>query len=681
MSNYDLVNVKMGTYNVRRFSNGNVLPLTAVPYGMASFTIQTEKAAGNWFYSPYAKSFEGVRLTHQPSPWLGDYGNIIICGQHGELKTHEDLRWSYYNPKDCVMQPAYMKSYINRDRYTFELSPTNSGAAVRFDFWYKNDNRINFIGDEKTVFSVDEKSGLVLGYTTACFHKPACGEIREYFAISLDAPFEVEQIENAVSLKIEGQKAVVKFATSFISQEQAILNYKKELENKSFDEVHQSAKAEWEKYLSRIEIEDNDEERKKTFYSCLYRVFLWPRRFYEIDEKGEIVHLNMHSGKVEKGYMYTDNGFWDTFRTVYPLLSVLDTNIYAEMAEGFYNYYKDSGWLPKWLCPDNFNCMPGMLIEATLSDAVVKEIVTGELAEKIFEAMLHDGECACEDAGVGREGLSAYRKFGYVPYTVARESVNETLDSCYGDFCIAQAAEKLGKKDIAERYYKYSKNYRNLFDANEGFMRGKDENGNFRDENYDSFAWGRDYTEGSAWQSSFAVHHDIVGLNQLYDGKLSVKIDELVAAPKFYSVGGYGFEIHEMSEMADANFGQCAISNQPSFHIPYIYSELGDINKTANLVKDLTTAFSATEEGYPGDEDNGTMSAWYVLSCLGFYQMCPSRADFTMSLPLFDKITVKLANGKQLIINKKEMDAKKMKNIVGYFDIMKGGNLKDIVKK
>ena len=136
-----------------------------------------------------------------------------------------------------------------------------------------------------------------------------------------------------------------------------------------------------------------------------------------------------------------------------------------------------------------------------------------------------------------------------------------------------------------------------------------------------------------------------------------------------------------MSEMADANFGQCAISNQPSFHIPYIYSELGDINKTANLVKDLTTAFSATEEGYPGDEDNGTMSAWYVLSCLGFYQMCPSRADFTMSLPLFDKITVKLANGKQLIINKKEMDAKEMKNIVGYFDIMKGGNLKDIVKK
>ena len=193
-------------------------------------------------------------------------------------------------------------------------------------------------------------------------------------------------------------------------------------------------------------------------------------------------------------------------------------------------------------------------------------------------------------------------------------------------------------------------------------MRAKDENGEFRDEEFDSFAWGRDYTEGSAWQSSFAVYHDIEGLNKLYDGRLSEKIDEFLSIPAYYSVGGYEKEIHEMSEMAAADFGQCAISNQPSFHIPFIYSELGDVEKTATLVERLSEEFDSTPEGYPGDEDNGSMSAWYVLSCLGLYQMCPSRPEFTMSLPLFKRITVKLANGKELKIDKEKLTASKMRN-------------------
>jgi predicted alpha-1,2-mannosidase len=322
--------------------------------------------------------------------------------------------------------------------------------------------------------------------------------------------------------------------------------------------------------------------------------------------------------------------------------------------------------------------MPGMLVEATLADAIVKDIVSGELAEGIFEAMLKDGECVSEATGFGRKALAEYRKYGYAPYTLVGESVNETLDNCYGDYCIAQAADKLGRTEIAERYYKYAKNYERLFDKDVGFMRAKDEDGAFRDEEFDCFAWGRDYTEGSAWQSSFAVYHDIEGLDRLYGGGLPEKIDELVNAPEYYSVGGYGKEIHEMSEMAAAGLGQCAISNQPSFHIPFIYSELGNIEKTAELVERLAEEFSATPEGYPGDEDNGSMSAWYVLSCLGLYQMCPSRPDFTMSVPLFESITVKLANGNLFKINREKSDPKKMKNIVSYFDIMRGGDLNDI---
>ena len=677
MTRYEYVNTRMGTENTKRFSNGNVLPITAVPYGMASFTIQTE-GRDSWFYSPSSKSFEGIRLTHQPSPWLADYGNLIICGQNGKLETEREMRWSSYDNKKCILEPAYMSAYINRDRYTFKLAPSASGAIISFDFLFESGNRINFIGDDKTEFTYDASTGLVIGYTTACSHTPI-SEIREHFALSLDTPFEVEYAENAVSLKITGKSATVRFATSFISAKQAILNYKRELDGKTFDEIYASARETWETYLSRIEIEDACEEKKRTFYSCLYRVFLWPRRFYEIDEGGNVVHLNMKTGESAPGYMYVDNGFWDTFRTVYPLLSILDTDVYAEMSEGFYNYYKDCGWLPKWLCPDNFSCMPGMLIEAVLADAIVKDIVKGDLREQMFYAMLQNGERAGEREGDGRVGLASYRKYGYVPYTVAKESVNETLDSCYGDYCIAAVAKLLGKTDIAQRYGQYAKNYKNLFDSELGFMRAKDENGAFRDEIFDSFAWGRDYTEGSAWQNSFAVYHDIVGLNELYGGKLDKKIDELFATPAFYSVLGYGTEIHEMSEMAVVDFGQCAISNQPSFHIPYIYSELGDVRKTAEWVEKLSTAFTPTEDGYPGDEDNGTTSAWYVLSSLGMYQMCPSRPDFTMSLPLFDKIKVKLANGNVLNIDKSALCPEKMKNIVSYEDIMRGGNLEKIV--
>ena len=682
MSNcYSYVNVKMGTLNSNRFSNGNVLPITAVPYGMASFTIQTEQV-GKWFYSPIDKCFEGIRLTHQPSPWMGDYGNLIICGQNGKLEIEEKRRWSYYDNRKCVLEPAYMSSYVNRDRYAFALSPTNSGAIIRFDFLHESGNRINLIGADTTAFLRDDQTGLLIGYTTACKRKPYCGELREYFAIEIDVPYEIERVDNATSLKIKGKRATVRIATSFLSQKQAILNYRRELEDRSFNEIRNLAEAEWERYLSRITIEDQgaeSEEQKKTFYSCLYRVFLWPRRFYELDENSKPMHLNMHTGKPEQGYLYVDNGFWDTFRTVYPLLSLLDTEIYAEMAEGYYNFYKESGWLPKWLSPDNNNCMPGMLVEATLADAIVKEIVGGELAEGMLDAMLKDGECVGEHVGEGREALASYRKYGYVPYTAAKESVNETLDSCYGDYCIAQAAKKLGRADVAERYSKYAKNYQNLFDPAVGFMRARDENGAFRKEPFDPYAWGGDYTEGSAWQTSFAVPHDMEGLNALYGGNLSQKIDELVEAPTFYSVGGYGFEIHEMSEMADADFGQCTISNQPAFHIPYIYSELGNVKKTAELVKRLSGAFRATEDGYPGDEDNGSMSAWYVLSTLGLYQMCPSRPDFTMSLPLFDKITVRLANGRQLYVDRAKLDPDKMKNIIPYSAVMQGGYLHEMV--
>ena len=674
MSFYEYVNTKMGTANSRRYSNGNCYPVCAVPHGMNFFTLQTG-GSGGWFYSPYDSSFEGIRLTHLPSPWLSDYGQFLIWCESGEDSSMP--YWSSFDRKKAVIEPSYISVGLQRGNCSIQLAPTNSSAILRFKFGYDYGNKVVFSArDVEYNYNLESK---ILFMKT--FHKNTEGvKLFEYLAICSDADYTVSSDGDKVILSVEAASAEIRLSTSYISFDQALLNMKRELGDKSLETVYAEAKALWEDCLSKIRINDPDEEAKATFYSCLYRFNLWPRRFYELDEDGRAIHVNTATGERASGVLYTDNGFWDTFRTVYPLYSLLDRELYSEMAEGFYNYYVDTGWLPKWVCPHNVSCMPGMLVEATLSDAVVKDVVSETLAEKILEAMLKDGECDSGKAGVGRINLSDYRKYGYLPYTTTRESVNETLDNAFGDYAIAKTAEKLGRFDIAQKYFDYSKNYRHLFDKESGFMRGRDENGRFREEDFDPFAWGRDYTEGSAWQNSFGVYHDIDGLNELYEGRLSEKIDELMTAPPTYRMGGYGQVIHEMAELAMGDYGQCAISNQPSFHIPYIYSALGEPEKTSRHTHALLRKFDSSEEGYPGDDDNGTMSAWYILSAMGLYQIAPSDTTYLTSLPFFEEMTVKLSGGKELYIKKEDYDLRKMSGKTDYFDIMRGGNLSETIK-
>ena len=688
MKPYNYINTKMGSFNYVRYSNGNCYPVCAVPRGLNFFSIQTESQKNeigttNWFYSPISKSFEGIRLTHMPSPWLGDYGKLLIYGQKSPINNR-----TYYASFDndaTVIEPSYIKVYSETERYTIELTPTNAAAVIKFSFKDKEGPyRAVFAGEECT-FEVDEKTSTLYIETTQCattsyFKSNVNEKLKEYIVIKSGAPCSFSLCENKASINNSVPEFEVRIATSFISREQAELNLARELGNSSFSEIKKATEAIWENELSKIKIEDDDEEKKKVFYSCMYRAHLWPRKFYEIDENGKPIHINTKTCEVTDGYLYVDSGFWDTFRTLFPYLSLIDTKLYAEIAEGFYNHYVDTGWLPKWLCPCNVNCMPGMLIEAVMGDAIVKEIVTSELAEKIFRAMLKDGEYESEIHGEGRVCLSAYRKYGYIPYTLAKETVNETLDNSFGDFCIAAAAEKLGHNDIAEKYYAYSKNYKNLFDKESGFMRGKDENGNFRDEVFNPYSWGRDYTEGSAWQNSFGVYHDIEGLNELYGGKLCEKIDELMDAPPIYDVGSYGRVIHEMAEVAAANYGQCAISNQPSFHIPFIYSELGHPEKTSYHIEKLAKLYTSGIDGFPGDEDNGSASAWYLLSAMGLYEMGPSKPIFASALPLFNKMEVKLANGNILYINKDKYKLENMSGKISYSEIMQGGELSEILQ-
>ena len=676
MSYIESVDIRQGTKSVPRYSNGNTLPLTQLPFGMASFVPQTNGGNGNWFYYPEDRCLEGVRLTHQPSPWIGDYGAIVFQPQTGVPCLDANQRWSGYRPEQAVLRPDYLSLDFLRSRCRLELTPTERGAVVRLTYAQEKNCWLSFfpVGGENS-WRWDADCSRLIVTTTVHNNMDALVDFKMYAVVqfqpgavdaanisaghsdgSLTLADSSEEAKGSFHLPLTAAQTEFQLAISYISEEQAVCNL--EQEAGSFADRRQTAAEIWEEHLSRIEIEAENEKQKKTFYSCLYRTFLFPHKAYELDEKGNAVHYSPRDGKIRAGVRYTDNGFWDTFRTVYPLFAVIAPTEYAEMLEGFVNDYKDSGWLPRWLSLGEVNCMPSTLIDAVIADAAVKGIVSPELLQVALEGMLKHANQPAPDPRDGRHGVVSYLKYGYVPCDEQRESVNLTLDAAYGDFCIAQVAEVLNRPDIAEEYRLRAQNYRNLYDPDTGFMRPRDSKGEQRPD-FSPFGWGRDYTEGGPWQTCFFVPHDVEGLAALHGGKeaLLKKLDELFATPPLYEVGGYGFEIHEMTEMAAVDFGQCAISNQPSFHIPYLYAMLGEEEKTNFWVKKICEElFTSEPDGFPGDEDNGTMAAWYVFSCLGLYPFCPGKPEYIRSAML-----VKSAR-----INGKEWDAAKMPSVIPF---------------
>lgn len=656
------VNTKQGSKSVSRYSNGNTLPLTQMPFGMVSFVPQTHSGRHNWFFHPDDRSLEGIRLSHQPSPWIGDHGCLVLLPQREQLFVDPNNRWSSYRTAEAELNPDFLQVYFQRYRVQMSLTPTERGACIKLDYSGEEQAVLSILPVRgEMVHRIDAEKRLVYGYTT--YH---CADIannfKMFYVLEFDTPIierktrisfgsnntiqygESAQGENAaIHIAFQGEKITARLAISYISEEQALLNLKRELSGKAFEEVRGQAQTKWESCLSRIQVETDTEEQMRTFYSCMYRVFLFPQKCYENDEDGKPVHYSPATGDVLPGVRYTNNGFWDTFRTVYPLFSLIAKEEYAEMLEGFVGDYKESGWLPRWISIGEVGCMPSTMVDAVIADAAVKGLVSKELLEVALEGMLKHANQEAPEPRYGRNGVSAYVKHGYVPCDVEKESVNLTLDAAYGDFCIAQVAMVLGRTDIEETYRSRAKNYRHLFDPATGFMRPRDSKGELKP-HFNPFEWGRDYTESGPWQTSFFVPHDLEGLAQLYGGKekLIQKLDELFATKPLYSVGGYNGEIHEMSEMAAVDFGQCAISNQPSFHIPYLYAAMGEPEKTNFWVKKICDElFTAKEDGFPGDEDNGTMSAWYILSCLGIYSICPGKAEYVRSSMLVKKAVIK----------------------------------------
>ncbi|WP_020533287.1 GH92 family glycosyl hydrolase [Flexithrix dorotheae] len=708
----DYVNPLMGTDSKHSLSNGNTYPAIATPWGMNFWTPMTSKMGDGWTYKYNENKIRGIKQTHQPSPWINDYAAFSLMPLTGKLKFQEDERASWFSHKAETVKPYHYKVYLADYDVVAELAPTERAAHFKFTFPSTDSSYILLDGFFKgSMVKIIPEERKIIGYC-----KNNSGGVPEnfhnYFVAEFDKDFELthtwtdnwklqpnsltsegEHVGAIIGFKTQkGEEVNVKVASSFISPEQAQLNLDREIGGDSFLETRKKAKYEWEKELGRIRIEDSNIDHIKTFYSCLYRVLLFPRKFYELDKDGEIVHYSPYNGKVLPGYMFTDNGFWDTFRAVFPFFNLMYRDLNGQIMEGLANTYKESGWLPEWASPGHRDCMIGSNSASIIADAYLKGVINTEV-ETLFEAVLKNAtvEENRPVKSVGREGLTYYNKQGFVPYNVGiNENTARTLEYAYADFTIAKMADKLGKKDLAEKFYKQSLNYKNVFDPSTNLMRGKNEDGNFQSP-FNPLKWGDAFTEGNSLHYTWSVFHDIHGLIDMMGGneKFIAQLDNVFEMPPEYDDSYYGFTIHEIREMQIVNMGNYAHGNQPIQHMIYLYNYAGVPYKTQERIREvLVNLYSATPDGYCGDEDNGQTSAWYVFSSLGFYPVTPGTDQYIIGSPLFDKATLTLESGKTFTISSENNSDKNYyiqaaqlngenysNNFLNYEDILEGGKL------
>ena len=679
----ETIDTRFGTASKHAFSRGNTLPYTGVPFGMNYFVPQTSDQEGSWFFDPHLPIFQGIRLTHQPSPWIGDYSWLLLTPITGEISGDTLFhRQSSYNLERAIFNPHFLKIFSERYQIETQPSPTCYGASIQLrQIQGKALSLYLHAADELTVEQVDNRTMTLRQEGETETNK---SPLVMYTALASSKDIlSIKQEGQDLRIDFAGAEDQVQLATSFISKEQALFNLPKQ----DFEETKQDAKTNWENLLGRFDVVETGPVDRTFFDHCLYRLFLFPQTFYEVNEQGESIHMDLASGTVKPGLLFTNNGFWDTFRTSFPLFALIIPEYYRQFLEGFLNSYRDTGYLPKWLAPDERGMMPGTLIDGLIADSACKDMAP-ELEEEFLKAMLETATKADLKAINGRHGMAQYQELGYLS-TDFHESVSHTLDYAYSDFCISTCAAKLGHEELAQTYSQYAKNYQNLFDPETGYMRARDVDGNFRPD-FSPYSWGRDYAECSAIQASLGVLHDISGLSQLMGGKevFSNYLLKSCQSLPLFETTGYGYEIHEMSEMATAPFGQLAISNQPSFHIPYLFRYSNYPQYTSLLIKTLRQkAFRVGWDAYPGDEDNGSLSAWYVWSALGLYPTCPGKAIYDLGIPLFDHLRVYLAEKKQWLdirtqqnhehfhfVQDCHLDGKEVQSI-GHQDLLNAQNL------
>ena len=668
----DYVSTLVGSASKPELSTGNTYPAIALPWGMNFWTPQTGKMGDGWTYTYGADKIRGIKQTHQPSPWINDYGQFSVMPVVGKKLFDEEGRASWFSHKAETATPYYYKVYLADHDVTAEVSPTSRAAVMRIT--YPQTEEAYFVVDAfdkgSSVTIMPDKRTIV-GYTT----KNSGGvpaNFKNYFVLRFDHDFSfVGSIEDGklsegkTSATSNHAMAVVGFhtkrgeqvniqvASSFISDEQAQRNLK-EVEGKTFDEVKAEGRKEWNNILGRIEVEDDNIDHLRTFYSCLYRSVLFPRSFYEFDEQGNPIHYSPYNGKVLSGYLFTDTGFWDTFRSLFPLLNLAYPSMNEKMQAGLVNAYKESGFLPEWASPGHRDCMVGNNSASVVADAYIKGL-RGYDIETLWEAVVHGANAVHPTvSSTGRKGFDYYNRLGYVPYNVGiNESVARILEYAYDDWCIYQLGLKLGKSTKELKPFKLrAMNYQNVFDKETGLMRGRNEDGSFQSP-FNPFKWGDAFTEGNSWHYTWSVFHDPAGLAKLMGGydKFNAMLDSVFQLPPIFDDSYYGFTIHEIREMQIMNMGNYAHGNQPIQHMIYLYDYSRQPWKAQYWVREvMDRLYTAQPDGYCGDEDNGQTSAWYVFSALGFYPVCPGSTQYMIGTPYFRKVKIQLENGKTVTI-------------------------------
>lgn len=706
----DYVNPLVGTLSKVSLSTGNTYPAIALPWGMNFWMPQTGKMGDGWAYVYTADKLRGFKQTHQPSPWINDYGQFAIMPITGKPVFNEDERASWFSHKAEVAKPYYYRVYLADHDVVTELTPTERAVMFRFTFPETNHSYVVVDAlDRGSSVKIISSENKIIGYTT----RNSGGvpdNFKNYFVIKFDKPFTYKaavadgQIKQGtteatvnhagaiIGFKTKrGEQVHARIASSFISPEQAELNLQ-ELGNLSFEQIKAQGRQTWNKTLSRIEVEDKNVDHLRTFYSCLYRSVLFPRSFYEKDTNGKIVHYSPYNGKVLPGYMFTDTGFWDTFRCLFPMLNLMYPSMNVKMQEGLANAYLESGFLPEWASPGHRGCMVGNNSASVVADAYLKGL-RGYDAETLWKAVTHGANAVHPKvSSTGRLGWEYYNKLGYVPYDVKiNENVARTLEYAYDDWCIYQFGKSLGKseKELAQ-YKKNAMNYKNVFDKETNLMRGRNQDGKFQTP-FSPLKWGDAFTEGNSWHYSWSVFHDPQGLINLMGGKQTFiqMLDSVFNVPPLFDDSYYGGVIHEIREMQIMNMGNYAHGNQPIQHMIYMYNYAGEPWKAQYWIREvMDKLYTPQADGYCGDEDNGQTSAWYVFSAMGFYPVCPGANQYVIGTPYFDKMTLHLENGKTMTITAQNCNqdnkyiqslsingTPSTKNFFTHDQLMQGGNI------
>lgn len=708
----DYVNPLMGSDSKIDLSNGNTYPIIALPWGMNFWTPQTGKAGNGFIYEYDADSIRGFKQTHQASNWINDYGEFAIMPVTGKIKFDEDERASWFSHKTEICKPYYYSVYLGEQNVVTEIAPTERAAMFRFTFQGADSSYIVIDAlDNGSYVRVIPEENKIVGYTTKN-NKSVPENFRNYFVLYFSAPFSSTAtfsgdslIKNNNEMKADhagavvgfkpspGQRISMRIASSFISPEQAELNLK-ELGRDDFDEVVNKAKKIWNRELGRIRIEGGTIDQGRVFYTCLYRCLLFPRKFYEINKESEIMHYSPYNGKILPGYMFADNGFFDTFRALFPFYNLMYPNHNKHIMEGMVNAYNESGWLPEWSSPGHNPFVTfGAYSASIIADAYTKGI-RGYDINKLYEGIMKNSRQPPPSGirSVGRLGVEYYNQLGYVPYDVnVKENTSRTLEYAYLDFAISRLAISLGRpKEEIDLFTKRSMNYKNHYDYSTGLMRGKNKNGEFQSP-FNPFKWGDAFTEGNSWHYTWSVVNDVQGLIDLMGGKgkFITKLDSVFILPPIYDESYYHKVIHEIREMQVVNMGQYVHGNQPMQHVIYLYNYAGAPWKTQYWVRELMDRlYKPSPDGYCGDEDTGQTSAWYVFSALGFYPVTPAVDQYVLGAPLFQRATLSLSNGNQIRINASNNSSKNRyiskllvngkasdKNWLNYNELMKGATL------